>query len=40
VKWLEARTGDDNPGKTALKENAKKMLERIRARKDGNRFSA
>jgi hypothetical protein len=36
LRWLELRTGKDNPGKTALKENAKKMLDRIRAKKVGN----
>jgi hypothetical protein len=36
VHWLEERTGEDNPGKTALKDNAKRMLENIRERKAGN----
>jgi hypothetical protein len=30
VRFIEELTGDDNPGKTALKENAKKMLADIR----------
>jgi hypothetical protein len=28
VKWIEKRTGDDNPGKTALKENVGAMIRR------------
>ena len=36
VRWLEPRLGDYEPGKTALKDNAKKMVDRIRAKKAGN----
>jgi hypothetical protein len=31
VRWVEARVGEWEPGKTALKDNVTKMLERIRA---------
>jgi hypothetical protein len=35
VKWVEARLGESEPGKTALKDNVGKMLVRIRARGAG-----
>jgi hypothetical protein len=40
ARWLAERTGNAEPGKTALKDNAKAMLERIKAKKDGKQFSA
>jgi hypothetical protein len=30
VRWIEPLLGNDEPGKTALKQNVKKMLDRIR----------
>jgi hypothetical protein len=36
VRWLEPYLGDYEPGKTALKDNAKRMLKNIRAKKAGN----
>jgi hypothetical protein len=36
VRWLEPLLGAYEPGKTALKDNAKRMVENIRAKKAGN----
>jgi hypothetical protein len=36
VRWLEPYLGDYEPGKTALKDNVKRMLKNIRAKKAGN----
>jgi hypothetical protein len=35
VRWIEVRPKDDEPGKTALKDNVGAMLKRIKAKKDG-----
>ncbi|WP_038381116.1 hypothetical protein [Bradyrhizobium elkanii] len=37
VRWIEERLGDAEPGRTALKDNVKRMLEEIRAEMAGNR---
>jgi hypothetical protein len=36
IKWVEERTGQDTPGKTALKENVGAMIRRATVRKAGN----
>jgi hypothetical protein len=36
IKFIEPLLGEDEPGKTALKENVKAMLDRIKSRMAGN----
>ncbi|MGD0183778.1 MAG: hypothetical protein ABSC25_00845 [Roseiarcus sp.] len=33
IRWVEKLTGDDEPGKTALKDNVSRMLDNIRQKK-------